>query len=70
MCSWIEPVTPLPFLVEAVGGPAVGPPSLAPPSIMSTIVHSLRDYRPPTRAQQFAFAFGLPPIEGPYLEES
>lgn len=70
MCSWIEPVTPLPFLVEAVGGPAVGPPSLAPPSIMSTIVHSLRDYRPPTRAQQFAFAFGLPPNEGPYVDEA
>ena len=37
---------------------------------MSTIVHSLRDYRPPTRAQQFAFAFGLPPNEGPYVDEA
>lgn len=37
---------------------------------MSTIVHSLRDYRPPTRAQQFAHAFGLPPTEGPYVDEA
>lgn len=35
---------------------------------MSTIVHSLRDYRPPTRAQQFADTFGLPPDEGPYVD--
>lgn len=35
---------------------------------MSTIVHSLRDYRPPTRAQQFANSFGLPLDEGPYVD--
>lgn len=34
---------------------------------MSTIVHSLRDYRAPTRAQQFAIAFALPDGEGPYV---
>ncbi|WFD31630.1 hypothetical protein MSPP1_002669 [Malassezia sp. CBS 17886] len=33
---------------------------------MSTIVHSLRDYRAPTRGEQFAHAFGLPPDQGPY----
>lgn len=37
---------------------------------MSTIVHSLRDYRPPTRAQQFADSFGLPGNEGPYVDEA
>lgn len=35
---------------------------------MSTIVHSLRDYRTPTKAQQFAQAFGLPDDEAPYVD--
>lgn len=35
---------------------------------MSTIVHSLRDYRPPSKAQQFAEAFGIPSVEGPYVD--
>jgi len=35
---------------------------------MSTIVHSLREYRPPTRAQQFANSFGLPLDEAPYVD--
>lgn len=43
-------------------------PFLHPPRSMSTIVHSLRDYRPPTRAQQFANSFGLPLNEGPYVD--
>lgn len=37
---------------------------------MSTIVHSLRDYRAPKRAQQFAYAFALPDGEGPYVDAS
>lgn len=35
---------------------------------MSTIVHSLRDYRPPTRAQQFAISFGLGLDEVPFVD--
>lgn len=35
---------------------------------MSTIVHSLRDYRPPSKTQQFAESFCLPPDEGPYVD--
>ena len=37
-------------------------------AIMSTIVHSLRDYRAPTRAQQFALSFNLPLDEVPYVD--
>lgn len=37
---------------------------------MSTIVHSLRDYRPPTRGEQFALSFGLPLEEVPYVDEA
>ena len=35
---------------------------------MSTIVHSLREYRSPTRAQQFAIAFSLPEGEAPFVD--
>ncbi|PKI84045.1 hypothetical protein MVES_001907 [Malassezia vespertilionis] len=35
---------------------------------MSTIVHSLRDYRPPTRDELFAQAFGLPNDETIYVD--
>lgn len=35
---------------------------------MSTIAHSLRDYRAPTRSELFAYAFSLPSTEAPIDE--
>ncbi|PWN52864.1 TBC-domain-containing protein [Violaceomyces palustris] len=37
---------------------------------MSTIAHSLRDYREPTKTQLFAYAFGLPSNQGPLQDPS
>ncbi|WFD44034.1 hypothetical protein MPSI1_002699 [Malassezia psittaci] len=37
---------------------------------MSTIVHSLRDYRSPTKSEQFAESFRLPWNEGPFVDSA